>query len=123
MPRIIHLPALALILTLALLLLGHTPARAVDPTGGPTVEIFVTSWCPYCTKAKAYFESKGIAYTALDIEKDPAAAKRFQQYGQRGVPLVIINGKTISGYSIAEYEKALAATMTAPAHPQSASGQ
>ncbi|EHJ47253.1 glutaredoxin [Solidesulfovibrio carbinoliphilus subsp. oakridgensis] len=102
-------------LTLALaaaLVLAAAPLRAA----GPTVELFVTSWCPYCSKAKAYFQAKGIAYTAYDIEKDPAAAKRFQQYGQRGVPLVVIGTTAIPGYSVAEYDKALAAAQTAPAH-------
>lgn len=96
----------------AVLLLAAAPLRAA----GPTVEIFVTSWCPYCVKAKAYFDGKGIAYTAYDVEKDMAAAKRFQSYGQRGVPLVVINGTAIPGYSVAEYEKALSDARTAPAH-------
>jgi glutaredoxin-like YruB-family protein len=121
MPRIRNLPALVLTMILAILLLAAPPAPV--RAAAPTVEIFVTSWCPYCTKAKAYFDGKGIAYTAHDIEKDPAAAKRFKQYGQRGVPLVVINGKAIAGYSIAEYENALSTTMFAPAHPQSGSGQ
>ena len=104
-------------LTLALvaaLVLAAAPLRAA----GPTVELYVTSWCPYCSKAKAYFQAKGIAYTAYDIEKDPAAAKRFQQYGQRGVPLVVIGTTAIPGYSVGEYDKALAAAQTAPAHPK-----
>ncbi|WP_300157736.1 glutaredoxin domain-containing protein, partial [Solidesulfovibrio sp.] len=57
----------ALVLTMALLaalLAPQAPALA----GAPKVENFVTSWCPYCTKTKAYFDSKGIAYTAFDIE-------------------------------------------------------
>lgn len=112
------LPALTLALVTALLL-----AAAPLHAAGPTVELFVTSWCPYCVKAKAYFDSKGIAYTAYDIEKDPAAAKRYQKYGQRGVPLVVIGATAIPGYSVAEYEKALAAAQTAPAHPKIVTGQ
>ena len=114
MPRKNTLPALALILAFVTLLCGHLPARAA----GPTVELFVTNWCPYCVKAKAYFDAKGIAYTAYDIEKDQAAAKRYMKYGQRGVPLVVINGTAIPGYSVAAYEKALGAAGTASAHPR-----
>lgn len=87
---------------------------------GPQVELFVTSWCPYCAKAEAYFAAKGIRYAAYDIEQNAAAAKRFQHYGQRGVPLVVINGTPIAGYSIAAYEKALEAPQTAPSHASSA---
>jgi len=119
MPHTRFLPALALALALFALLTSIAPA----PAAGPTVELFVTSWCPYCVKAKAYFDAKGIAYTTHDIEKDQAAAARFQKYGQSGVPLVLINGKPIAGYSVAAYEKALGATPPAAAHIHSVPGQ
>lgn len=88
------------------------------PAAGPKVEIFVTSWCPYCTKTKAYFDGKGIAYTAYDIEKDAAARMRYQKYGQRGVPLVVIGQTVIPGYSVADFEKALAGGTSAAAQPK-----
>jgi glutaredoxin-like YruB-family protein len=91
---------LALSLTLCL---GALPALA----GPPSVELYVTSWCPYCKKAASYFKSKGIPFKEMDVEKDAAAATRFQKYGARGVPLVVIDGKPIAGYSIEEYERAL----------------
>jgi len=119
MPRKNMLPLVALALVLSVLLLGSQPARAA----GPTVELFVTSWCPYCVKAKAFFDAKGIAYTAHDIEKDQAAAERFEKYGQTGVPLVVINGTPIAGYSVAEFEKALGAVKAAPAHAKTTTGQ
>ncbi len=119
MSRTRLLPALCLAAALAVLASAPLQARAA----GPAVEIYVTSWCPYCVKAKAYFDAKGIAYAAYDIERDAAAAQRFQRYGQRGVPLVVIGGKAIAGYSVAEYEKALDAARTAPAHSSATSGQ
>ena len=116
MPRIVF-PALgrfaAACLVLAVLA-AAAPARAA----GPTVELYVTSWCPYCTKAKAYFDGKGIAYSLYDIDKDAAANMRYKRYGGRGVPLVMINGTAIAGYSVAEFEKALAASAPAAAHPK-----
>lgn len=117
MPQTPTLPALCL--TLLVLLSSIVPA----PAAGPTVEVFVTSWCPYCVKAKAYFDAKGIAYAVHDIEKDQAAAARFQKYGQSGVPLVVINGKAIAGYSVAAYEKALGETQPAAAHASGVPGK
>ena len=77
-----------------------------DP--GPNVELYVTSWCTYCHKAKAFFRSKGIEFTEYNIEKDEEAAKRMLSHTKsRAVPFVIINGQTIQGYSIAAYEHAL----------------
>jgi glutaredoxin-like YruB-family protein len=78
---------------------------AVD---APTVEIYETSWCVYCKKAKQFFRSKGIDFIAYNIEKDPQAARRMMAMTQqRGVPFVVINGQGISGYSVAAYEQAL----------------
>jgi len=118
MPRTRFLSTLAAPLILAVLLLAAAPLAAA----GPTVELYVTSWCPYCAKAKAYFDGKGIAYTMYDIDKDSAANMRFKRYGGRGVPLVMINGTAIAGYSVAEFEKALAAPVPAPSaaasHPK-----
>ena len=38
------------------------------------MEIYGTSWCPYCKKAATYFKSKGITAKEFDIETDAAAA-------------------------------------------------
>lgn len=74
----------------------------------PQVELYVTSWCPYCKQAENFFRSQGIPYTAYDIEKDSSAARRKEQLdSSRGVPLAIINGQMIRGYSAEAYREAL----------------
>jgi len=74
----------------------------------PTVEIYETSWCGYCKKAKNFFRSRGIDFVTYDIEKDPQAARRMMSMTHtRAVPFVVINGQGISGYSEAAYEQAL----------------
>ena len=35
----------------------------------PKVELYTTSWCPWCKKAKVFFRSRGIAFIEYDIEK------------------------------------------------------
>ena len=72
------------------------------------VELYVTSWCPYCNQAKAYFQSRGITYKAYDIEKDKQAAARKKQLDkQSGVPFAVVNGTRIHGYAPDQYENAL----------------
>ncbi|MEN8189279.1 MAG: glutaredoxin domain-containing protein [Thermodesulfobacteriota bacterium] len=72
------------------------------------VELYVTSWCPYCKQAKQFFKSRGISYRAYDIEKDSAAAARKKQLdGKSGVPFAIVNGIPIHGYSEKRYSGAL----------------
>ncbi|MBW2410455.1 MAG: DUF4124 domain-containing protein [Deltaproteobacteria bacterium] len=79
-----------------------------DSVPGPSVELYVTSWCTYCHKAKAFFRSKGIEFTEYNIENDEEAAQRMLSHtSSRAVPFVIINGQKIQGYSSAAYERAL----------------
>jgi glutaredoxin len=72
------------------------------------VELYVTSWCPYCKQAEIFFRVQGIPFIAYDIEKDSAAARRKEQLdSSRGVPFAIINGQMIHGYSESAYREAL----------------
>jgi glutaredoxin-like YruB-family protein len=74
----------------------------------PTVEIYETSWCGYCKKAKNFFRSRGIKFKTYDIEKDKDAARRMMALTRRrAVPFVVINGHQIQGYSKQAYEQAL----------------
>jgi glutaredoxin len=72
------------------------------------VVLYTTSWCPYCRKARDYLRSRGIDFVEYDIEKDREAAIRKRQLDNRGgVPFAIINGRSISGFSVSAYERAL----------------
>jgi glutaredoxin len=74
----------------------------------PKVELYITSWCPWCKKAKAFFRSRGIAFVEYDIEKDKEAARRKAQIDrQQGVPFAVINGIGINGYNETAYINAL----------------
>lgn len=104
MSRSVAVAARVLFLTLCLgLALGPLSAQAAPPA----VEIYGTSWCPYCKKAASYFKSKGIAVKEYDIETDAAALTRFRRFGVRGVPVVVIGDKIVAGYSIEDYDRAL----------------
>ena len=72
------------------------------------VELYTTSWCPHCTKAKNFLTKNGIDFVNFDIEKDTAAARRKKMIDSReGVPLAIIDGQTIYGFSERLYRTAL----------------
>ena len=75
----------------------------------PSVDIYITSWCPYCKKAMAYLRSKNIDFNVYDIEKDAQANAKKQILAPRysGVPLTVINGKVIKGFSKDRFEQAL----------------
>jgi glutaredoxin len=72
------------------------------------VELYSTSWCGYCTKARAFFRSNGIVFREYDVEADAAAAERKKRLSsESGVPLVNIEGIVISGYSPRKYGEAI----------------
>jgi glutaredoxin 3 len=65
----------------------------------PTVEIYTWSRCPFCIRAKALLDQKGIAYTEYCIDGDEVArntmAERAQ--GRRSVPQIFINNHHVGG--------------------------
>jgi len=74
----------------------------------PRIELYTTSWCGWCKKARAWFQARGIPYTDHDIEADGAALeRRLGMGGGQGVPVAVIEGKVVRGYAPAAYEAAL----------------
>ena len=87
-------------------ILDETQEEVAENT--PTVEIYETSWCGYCKKAKDFFRSRGIDFVTYDIDRDQQARSRMQSLTSRmAVPFVVINGQGIPGYNVAGYEQAL----------------
>lgn len=87
-----------------------TPADNKAQTIAPQVDLYVTSWCPYCKKAMAFLRKNNIAFNTYDIEQDASAAARKKDLdpGYGGIPLAVINGTTIRGFSESSYQQALA---------------
>lgn len=72
------------------------------------VELFTTGWCGVCKRARAFLAKLGVPYVDYDVEKDEEAAARLRKNNPRGsVPMAIINGRVLIGFSEAEYESAL----------------
>ncbi len=64
-----------------------------------SIKIYTTPTCPYCTMAKKYFDSKNIGYENVDVTGDKQAAQEMiDKSGQRGVPVVEIDGNIIVGF-------------------------
>jgi glutaredoxin 3 len=64
------------------------------------VELYSTTYCPFCVRAKALLESKGVAFTEIDVTNDSAMRERMVVLagGRRTVPEIFINGRIIGGY-------------------------
>ncbi|MGV8985760.1 MAG: glutaredoxin 3 [Cypionkella sp.] len=63
------------------------------------VEIYTTPTCPYCVAAKRLLTKKGVAFTDIDVSRDPAlrAAMTQRANGSRTVPQIFIGGKHVGG--------------------------
>lgn len=64
------------------------------------VEIYSTSICPYCVRAKSLLKHKGATYAEYNVGFDWAARERMVERadGQRSVPQIFINDRHIGGF-------------------------
>lgn len=62
------------------------------------VTIYLTRWCPFCTRALALLDSKGVDYTAIDVDADPALRQEMMQRSQRRtVPQIFVGATHVGG--------------------------
>jgi len=66
--------------------------------GSPKLVMYGARWCPYCKKAREFFQDKGIAFTELDVEQDPEAQARYQLIRSSGYPLIYVGAKRFEGF-------------------------
>lgn len=73
-----------------------------------SVKVYSTPTCPWCTIAKRYLDSKKVSYEDYDVSRDRnAAIDMVQKSGQRGVPVIDIDGSIIVGFNQQEIDKLL----------------
>lgn len=64
----------------------------------PPIVIYLTSWCPYCMRARALLQSKGVAFEEVDVEAEPARRDEMvKRSGRRTVPQIFIGERHIGG--------------------------
>ena len=64
------------------------------------VEVYSTTYCPYCVRAKQLLDAKDVDYTEIDVTGDEAARSALVEKsgGRKTVPQIFINGVSIGGY-------------------------
>ena len=64
-----------------------------------TVEMYTWRFCPFCIRAKALLDRKGVAYSEYVIDGDEAArsAMAAKSGGRRSVPQAFSNGQHVGG--------------------------
>ena len=72
------------------------------------VKVYSTPTCPWCTVAKKYLASKNVVFEDLDVSADRnAAIEMVQKSGQRGVPVIDIDGNIVVGFNQDAIDKLL----------------
>ena len=65
------------------------------------VKVYSTTWCPYCDRAKALLESKGVEYVNINIEEqfadDPWGELERVTSG-KSVPQIFIGDERVGGF-------------------------
>ena len=61
------------------------------------ITIYSKNNCPFCDRAKALLESKGVEFKTVNIEDEPDARGFLVDQGLRSVPQVFKDGELLPG--------------------------
>ena len=63
------------------------------------IEIYTKFLCPYCTRAKALLESKGVGFREIDVTMDAGLRRTMieRSNGRTTVPQIFIDGQHVGG--------------------------
>lgn len=62
------------------------------------VEIYTKSYCPFCKRAKALLDAKGVSYQDYEVSTDKKLQREMLvRSGRLTVPQVFINNRHIGG--------------------------
>lgn len=69
------------------------------------VVLYSRPGCGYCDLAREQLTESKVQFKEYNVEASSKAQREFEKLGGKGVPLTVFNGKTISGYSEAAFDK------------------
>ena len=80
-----------------------------------SVAVYTTPTCGFCHQVKAYLNQRGVPFTEYDVSRDPQAATEMVRLsGQRGVPVVTIDGQVVVGFNRPLIDQLLAQRTSQP---------
>lgn len=72
------------------------------------ITVYGAEWCGFCHMVRRYLDDKKIEFNYVDVDKDPARAmEAIEKSGQRGIPVVDIDGEIIIGFDRPRIDAAL----------------
>jgi len=62
------------------------------------ITLYTTRFCPYCIRARRLLDRKGVDYTDMRVDKDPALRQEMmERSGRHTVPQIWIGERHIGG--------------------------
>ncbi|MGI9186270.1 MAG: glutaredoxin domain-containing protein [Gaiellales bacterium] len=63
------------------------------------VEFYSADWCPFCMRAKALLDSRGIEYEEINVDRIPGFREKLvEMTGRMTIPQIMVDGEPIGGY-------------------------
>jgi len=63
------------------------------------VQIYTTTWCPYCDAAKSLLDDKGVPYDEIDVTDATLRMEMVQRaHGRRTVPQIFVGDTHVGGF-------------------------
>lgn len=78
---------------------AFTRPEPIADAGSADVVLYATSWCGYCEKTRKLLRERGVPFVEHDIERSPEGRRQYEALNGRGVPLLVVKGKVVRGYS------------------------
>jgi glutaredoxin 3 len=63
------------------------------------ITVYSTTWCGYCDRAKSLLKARGMEYTNINLDDDPAfRSKLLELTGRMTVPQIFIGEQLVGGF-------------------------
>jgi glutaredoxin len=72
---------------------------------GPRIVLYSATWCGACRKAKRHLDARGVDYELRDVDDPRYAEELVQKTGERGIPVLVVDGRVVSGFNAARYDE------------------
>lgn len=64
------------------------------------VTVYTTEPCPFCSRAKALLQARGIEFSEINLAKDPDGRSELAaRTGMMTFPQIVIGGETLGGWT------------------------